>query len=205
MDRHHAAGRQAQHTDAHELRAGADRLQSEVGRRLSGRLEAWLSEAVVEEAARTRARRAWLRRLRDEDRSVVGLLLGAASRGERLSLGTVTGDIFSGLVLAVGADVVVLEGAGGATVLVALDAVTEVACGTAVDTAEPGTRTLADALRLLDPGTEIRITTRAGGATRIGHLAAVGRDVVSLERDARVLLHVPLQAIVAVRVEEPVD
>jgi hypothetical protein len=184
---------------------GASLVHEGEERRLSGRLERWLSEATVEEAARTRARRAWLRRLRDEDRTVSGLLLGAVDAGQRVCVGTVAGDRLSGRVLGVGTDLVVLEGRGGRPVLIALDTVTEVAAGTAASTSPPCERTMAEALRLLEPGVELRITTRAGGDTRVGRLVGVGVDVVTLERDAALLLHVPLWALVAVRVGEPVD
>jgi hypothetical protein len=188
--------------DPDAVRDAASQLHGDAVGHLAGRFERWLSEATVEEAARNRARRAWLRRVRDEDRSVVGLLLGSARRGERIGLGTIAGDMVRGVVLAVGTDVVVLD-TGGATALVALDAVTELLAGTTMDDGEAVSRTLADALRLLEPGTELRVTTRAGGAVRVGRLVSVGLDVLTLEADARLLLHVPIAALVCVRVDEP--
>lgn len=192
-------------TGAAGLLTGAGRLRSDQDRRLAGRLDEWRSVAVVDEAARTRARRAWLRRLRDDDRSVIGVLLGAARTGDRCCLGTVTGELHSGVVVAVGADVVILDAGCGTTLFVALDAITEIGAGRATADGDRAPRDLADALRLLDPGTELRITTRAGGTIRSGRLVGVGVDVVTLERDVGLLLHVPVSALVSVRVDEPID
>lgn len=185
------------------LLAGARRVQAGNDLRLADRLDEWRSAAVVEEAARNRSRRAWLRRLRDEDRSVVSVLLGAVRTGDRCCVGTVAGELHSGVAVAVGTDVVVLDAGGGTTVFVALDAITEIGAGRATADGDRAPRSLADALRLLDPGTELRITTRAGGTVRSGRLVGVGTDVVTVERNVDLLLHVPLAALVSVRIDEP--
>jgi hypothetical protein len=205
MDPHDRSDGRHPATAAAGLLAGAQRVRAGNDLRLADRLDEWRSAAVVEEAARNRSRRAWIRRLRDEDRSVVGVLLGAVRTGDRCCVGTVAGELHSGVAVAVGADVLVLDAGGGTTVFVALDAVTAIGAGRATADGDRAQRNLGDALRLLDPGTELRITTRAGGTVRSGRLVGVGTDVVTLERDVELLLHVPLSALVSVRIDEPLD
>lgn len=171
--------------------------------RLTRRLEGWLADAAVDEAAAARWRRHWLRRQLSEETSLAGVLVAASGTGHRVGLATVTGQRVRGRVTEVGADVVVLD-SEGTTVLVALDAVAEVeAPAGAARRSRTSRRTLAETLRVVDRGTEVGVVTRAGGDLRRGRLAAVGDDVATIEPvSGGTPLHLALGAVVMVRVSE---
>jgi hypothetical protein len=151
------------------------------------RLERWAADAHVDEAARRRARERWLRHQAEEDGSLGGVLVDLADTGGRVLVDLQGGTQVTGVIRAVGADVVTLEPAapGSGPVVVAVEAITAVRSGAG---ARPvaGDRAVPSALRLDEVLVElaaererVRLVTVAGGVVG-GHVRAVGRDVVTL-------------------------
>jgi len=83
----------------------------------NGDLARLLADERAADAARSRARERGLRTSALTDATLVGVLLDAAERGDRLSVRTVFGRVLSGHVTVVAQDGIVLEGSLGTSYL----------------------------------------------------------------------------------------
>src|SRR5262245_6119327 len=92
-----------------------------LGGDLAARLDRWVAEARVDEAARRRSRERWLRRQAEEESTVAGVLVDLLERGRPVTVHTRQGRRHHGEVRALGADFVAVA-TGQGTVLVALAA-----------------------------------------------------------------------------------
>lgn len=190
---------------------GPARLVDAAAGGLAGRLERWVAEARVDEAARARSRERWLRRQAGEDGTVAGVLADLLEAGAAVTVHTAAaGAPYAGVVSAVGADFVALGSVGGrgSEVVVRLAAVASVRT-------RPGTSDvlgdrrvdarlrLADVVAALaDERQSVRLATRDGDVVA-GVVRAVGQDVVSVRTGGTrpSTAYVPTAAIVAVVME----
>lgn len=179
---------------------------------LLGRLNAWLAEARVDEAAAARARERWLRQAAEAGSSFAGVLLDLAERGTPVVVATEAGRRHRAVVRAVGSDFVGLGLTSGAEVLVRTAAVSwvrqegraERAVGDRGDEGSarpPGLLlTLGEALSVLaEDRPRVLVVPRAGDGVA-GRLAAVGTDAVTLRLDGpeRAVVHLPLATVTEV-------
>jgi hypothetical protein len=174
---------------------------------LAARLERWAADARVGDAARRRAREHWLRHQATEAASLVGVLLDLGERAEPVTVQTLTGRRYPGVVRGVGSDFVAVESPPGA-VLVALRAVGSVRtlpgrpatlgdrplAGRATSEAVP----LADVLAGMAADREQVLLVPLPGAEPVGGtLESVGQDVAVVrtagEQPGRI--YVPLRAL----------
>ena len=155
-------------------------------------LERWAADARAREAAEARVRERWLRSQAEEGASLAGILLALAERRETVVLETLAGGRHRATVTGVGLDFVALEGPAGGRILVALAAVADVRVveDEARRSAPPATGREEAALgvRLADvlaqaAGQRPRLSVRAGAATVVGDLRAVGDDVLTLRTE----------------------
>ncbi len=171
-------------------------------------LERWAADARARDAADARVRERWLRAQAEEDASLAGALLACAEREETVVLTNVDGRRHRGLIAGVGVDFCAVVAPGGASTLVALDALAEVRpadptgrrrspTGDGRDRASLGVR-LADVLAQA-AGQRPRISVQAGMASVVGDLRTVGSDVLTVRTDgAGGLVYVRLSSVSAV-------
>lgn len=157
-----------------------------------GDLERWAADSRARDAADARVRQRWLRAQAEEDASLADVLVALAEQEEAVVLTTVHGRRHQGVVGGVGVDFCGISGPGGATTLVALDALAEVrAVGHSGRTAAAtggGHGRAALGVRLADvlaqaAGQRPRVSVRMGAASAAGDLRAVGSDVMTLRAD----------------------
>jgi hypothetical protein len=170
-------------------------------------LEAWLADLQVDEAARARARTAWLARQADEEATFVGVLADLAERRRAVVVETASARRHHGAVQVVGRDFCALRTDRSVEVLVRHAFVVSVRPAPGEPRAS-GDRLLApvvtfrDALAVLaDAGARIH-TTGWGGVTLSGELQRVGRDVLCLRSDDRGVCYVRLASLGEVSVVE---
>jgi hypothetical protein len=96
-----------------------------LGEAFDTRIDRWVAEGRVDEAARRRARERWLRHQAEEDATVAGVLADVAERGAPVTVHARGGRRHRGEVRALGRDFVAIRSAT-ADVVVALAAVTSV-------------------------------------------------------------------------------
>ena len=164
-------------------------------------LERWAADAVVDEAARQRARQRWLRIQAEEEATVAGALVDLAERARPLVL-DVGDHRLRGRVVGVGSDFVAMHTDRDQDVLVRIGAVEVVR-------AEPGERdVVGDRTVLVDVALaavigplaadrpEVMVRTRSGTVVR-GELRSAGTDVLRLrgEGDPPAPIWVPLDAV----------
>lgn len=177
----------------------------EDGGGLAGRLERWVADARVDEAARARSRERWLRRQAEEGGTFAGVLTDLLESGAPVTVRTRRGGRYPGVVRVVGEDVVGLGRAGGrgSEVVVARSAITSVRMdprhGRAAVTGDRrggGPLRLAEVLvALADDGEAVRIVT-ADGEVVAGTLRSVGLDVAVVAGDGGgPTSYVPLAAV----------
>jgi hypothetical protein len=94
-----------------------------LGDGLAARIDRWVADERVDEAARLRARERWLRHQAEEEGTLAGVLADIAERGASVALHVLGGRRHRGEVAALGSDFVAFRSAG-ADVIVALHAVT---------------------------------------------------------------------------------
>ncbi len=153
-------------------------------------LERWAAGARAQEAAEARIRERWLRQAAEEEASFAGLLLDLAEDGRPVSVTTTSGRRQQGPIAAVGADFVAVGGPDGRLVLVATAAVAEVRPAASAHRHLPAATsgrhplgvTLAEVLAQA-VATRPRVAMVAGGVTVVGHLRAVGVDVLTVRTD----------------------
>jgi hypothetical protein len=170
-------------------------------------LEAWLADLQLDEAARARARSAWLERQADEEASFVGVLADLAERGRALVVDTVSARRHHGEVRVIGQDFFALRTRPGVDVLVRYAFVVAVRPAPREPRAT-GDRLLApvatfrDALAgLADLGARVT-ATGFGGVSLSGELHSVGRDVLRVRSDDRGVSYVRLASLGEVSVVE---
>lgn len=152
-------------------------------------LERWAAGARAQEAAEARVRERWLRQAAEEEASFAGLLIDLAEDGRPVSVATTAGRRHHGPIVAVGTDFVAVSGPDGRVVLVSLGAVAEVrpAAGARHPPAATADRqhlgvTMAEVVAQA-AATRPRVAIAAGDVTVVGHLRAVGVDVLTVRTD----------------------
>lgn len=153
----------------------------------TSRLETWVADARVDEAARQRSRERWMRDVAEQEATLLGVLLDLAERWASVAV-TASGHRLNGVVTATGADFVAVRQATGSEVLLALGAISQVRAGRGGDPAV-GDRMVTSELLLVDVLTQlaadrerVRLVTRDGEAIT-GVLRNVGHDVAVLRSD----------------------
>jgi hypothetical protein len=153
----------------------------------AARLDRWVAEARVDEAALQRSRERWLREVAEQEATLSGVLADLAERRAGVSI-AVAGRRHHGVVAAIGVDFVALQVANGPDVLLSLSAVGVVRTAPAV-AAAVGDRMVTTELRLADVLVELaadrdraRLVTGTGEAVA-GVLRSAGHDVVVLRTD----------------------
>jgi len=151
-------------------------------------LTAWVARLAADDAARDRARGAWLHRQAADEGTFAGVLADLAERARPVVLHLHSGRRHRGVVAALGDDFVVVVDEGH-EVLVRVDAIAAVhtrpgEAATLGDRVIVSRATLVEALRLL---AEVRagvlvVGSDAAAGVR-GELRAVGADVLTVRQD----------------------
>jgi len=170
---------------------------------LADRLERWVADARVADAAVRRGRERWLRDVAEQEASLAGTLLDHGERASTVTVRTLAGRAHQGQVEVVGVDFVGLRLRAGGVAMVATAAVSVVRTAPG-DERSVGDRAvstdllLADVLRELAADRERVLLVTGGGADAVsGELRSVGRDVavVRTDGDPPGTAYVPLGAI----------
>jgi hypothetical protein len=156
----------------------------------SARLERWVAEARVDDAAAQRSRERWLREVAEQEATLAGVLADLAERRTAVAVRTSAGRQHHGTIKVIGVDFVALRLASGTELLLAVRGLGVVRTAPAVDAAL-GDRAVATELRLADVLAELAaerervlLLTTSGGDAVAGVLRSVGQDVVVLRTDA---------------------
>lgn len=155
----------------------------------STRLDRWVAEARIDEAALGRARERWLREVADQEATFGGVLMDLAERAAPVAIHAQGGRRLHGTIRVIGADFVAVELTTGAAVLVATRAISQVRTAPHVRSTV-GDRVVRTELRLTDVLSELAAdrehiaVVTGGGDTIAGELRSVGHDVVVLRTDA---------------------
>lgn len=172
----------------------------------AARLDRWVAEARVDEAALQRARERWLRDAAEQEATFSGVLSDLAERHAGVVIG-VRGRRHHGVVVAIGVDFVALRLSTGAEVLVAIDQIGIVRTSPAASDAV-GDRIVSTELRLSDVLVElsadrdrVRVVTSTDDVVS-GILRSVGHDVVVVRTDGEPpgTAYVPRTAVVEVTI-----
>lgn len=167
------------------------------------RLDRWVAEARINEAALQRSREHWLREAAQQEATLAGVLADLAERRIPLTVHTSGGRRHHGIIRVIGTDFVALGLRSGADVLLAIAAIGVVRTAPAVEPTV-GDRMLATRLRLADVLAQLAadrervlLVTREGDDAVAGQLRSVGHDVAVLRTDAErpATAYVPLDAI----------
>lgn len=181
-------------------------LSGDPARSFTSRLDRWVADARVDEAARARARERWLRSVAEQEATIAGVLVDLTERAAGVALSTTAGRRHRGWIRALGADFVALCPASGTEVLVALQAISVVRTLPTEDPAA-GDRVVSTELTLAEVLTELAaerervlLVTCAGSDSVSGELRSVGHDVVVVRADTDLpaTAYVPLTAIAEV-------
>lgn len=169
------------------LRRPEELVRGEGAASFASRLDRWVAEARVDDAALQRSRERWLREVADQEATLSGVLTDLAERRAGVTIDA-GGRRHHGLIAAIGVDFVALQVASGPDVLLAISAIGVVRTAPAV-AAAVGDRMVVTELRLADVLGElaadrerVRLVTSAGHA-EAGVLRSVGHDVVVLRTD----------------------
>jgi hypothetical protein len=177
------------------------------GTGVTARLDRWVADARIDDAARRRTSERWLRQQAEEEASFAGVLVDLAERGAVVTVhvGTQPGRAHRGLISLVGRDFVRVEVPGAGAVLVASAMVSSVRidrAGTPVtgDRAVTTQLALAEVLTGLAAERERALFVPAGGwAPVCGTVESVGQDVVVVRTDGEAgpggLAYLPLPRI----------
>lgn len=169
----------------------------------TSRLDRWVSEARVDQAALQRSRERWLREVAEQEATLSGVLADLAERRTLVVVRTRGGRRHSGVIRVIGADFVALALSSGGDVLIALRAIGVVRTAPAVEAAV-GDRLLGTDLRLADVLAELAadrervlLVTAHGDDAVSGQLRSVGQDVAVVRTDAErpATAYVPIAAI----------
>jgi hypothetical protein len=158
--------------------------------RLWAALSAWAADVRADEAARARAREAWLRRQAAAEATLTGHLVDLAEAQVDVVIELAAGEhTVRGRLVAVGQDFAVLTTRAGHLSLVATPAVASVRALAATGSPEPSgdrqpplTTGLADALALLAADRPpVHLVLAPAGRAVTGRLISVGTDLVTLQ------------------------
>jgi hypothetical protein len=166
----------------------------------ASRLDRWVADARVDDAAQRRTRERWLRAVAEQEATMAGILLDLAERAATVSLTTTSGRRHRGAIDAIGADFVALRPASGGEILAPLPAVAAVRALAEVDTTI-GDRATTTELRLAEVLAELAaerervlVITRSGDDAvrrRAPQRGARRRGVARRRRSARGRLRAP--------------
>ncbi len=155
----------------------------------TARLDRWVAEARVDEAALRRSRERWLREVAEQEATLAGVLADLAERRTPLTVHTRGGRRHHGTIRVIGVDFVALGLPSGADVLLANAAIGVVRTAPAVEPTV-GDRIVATELRLADVLAELAadrervlVVTDAGNDTVAGQLRSVGHDIAVVRTD----------------------
>jgi hypothetical protein len=156
----------------------------------SGRsLSAWVASLVADDAARSRARTAWLARQAAEEGTFAGVLVDLAERGAAVVVHLHNGRRHRGVLTVVGRDFCGLRTGGGSDVLVADRGVASVRTlpGDAVTVGDRPVRTdlgFAETVAALaDHRVRVLVVGHDADDAVAGELRSVGADVVTVRLD----------------------
>lgn len=171
------------------LRGPDDLVRGEEAGTFAARLDRWVADARVDDAALGRARERWLREVAEQEATLAGLLADLAERHVAVTLRATTGRRHHGTIQVIGTDFVGLRTASGGEVLVALHAIGSLRTTPAVE-ATLGDRMVVTELRLADvlsglaeDRERVLLVTRAGDDVVAGVVRSVGHDVVVVRVD----------------------
>lgn len=171
------------------LRGPADLVRGVEAGSFAVRLDRWVADARVDDAALGRARERWLREVAEQEATLSGLLADLAERRVAVTLRATTGRRHHGTVHVIGTDFVGLRTASGSEVLLAFHAVGSLRTAPAVEVTL-GDRTVVTELRLTDvlsglaeDRERVLLVTRAGDDVIAGTVRSVGHDVVVVRMD----------------------
>jgi hypothetical protein len=188
------------------LRGPADLVRGRDATSFVARLDRWLADASVDDAALRRARERWLREVAEQESTLSGVLADLAERHVPVAVRTTMGRRHHGSIQVIGADFVGVRTATGTEVLVALEAIGSLRTAPAVE-ATLGDRMVVTELRLADvlsrlaeERERVLLVTRADDDVIAGALRGVGHDVVvvRVEGERPSTAYVPTAAIVEV-------
>ena len=173
----------------------------------TARLDRWVAEARVDEAALGRSRERWLREVAEQEATLTGVLADLAERHTPVAISTSGGRRHHGTIRVIGADFVALGLASGADLLLAASAIGVVRTAPAIE-ATMGDRMVATELRLADVLAELAadrervLLVTHNGDVVAGQLRSVGQDVAVVRTDAerRATAYLPLAAIIEVTI-----
>ncbi len=165
----------------------------------------WSGQTRVAEAVNRRRRAAWLSRQADGEVDLSGVLTALGERDRPVAVGLVNGRHHQGRLVAVGADVVVLASSTG-RVWLARSALAwlrtphrDPAGPGPVEPATAGGPDLAGELTdLAQERARVAIRGAHPDDPLVGHLVAVGRDVLTLRDDGGGLIYVALASVAEV-------
>lgn len=169
----------------------------------TARLDRWVAEARVDQAAMQRSRERWLRDVAEQEATLTGVLADLAERRTPVAVRTSGGRRHNGTIRVIGADFIAVGLASGGDVLIAVRAVGVVRTAPAVE-ATVGDRMVGTDLRLVDVLAELAadrervlLVTARGEDVVAGQLRSVGHDVAVVRTDAErpATAYVPLAAI----------
>lgn len=173
----------------------------------TARLDRWLAEVRVDEAALQRARERWLREVAEQESTLIGVLADLAERRATVIVTARGGRRHQGVIRMIGVDFLVIAGHADVEALVALATIAVVHTASKVGTAGSDRAVTSD-LRLADVLVELaadraRVVLLVGasngalGDVVSGSLLSIGHDVAVVRTDAAVAgrAYVPLAAI----------
>lgn len=161
-----------------------DRVSDLLGDGMTARLDRWVADARVDDAARRRSSERWLRQQAEEEATFAGVLIDLGERGAPVAVHTGTGRVHRGRISLVGADFVRITVPLAGEVLVALKVVSSVR----TERDEPvvaGDRTSSSRLTLAEMITGLAAERERalfvpldGRAPVCGTVRSVGQDLV---------------------------
>jgi hypothetical protein len=174
----------------------------------TGELTAWVARLAADDAARQRARGAWLHRQAAEEGTFAGVLADLAERGRPVVVALHNGRRHRGVVAALGRDFVIVVTGDQREVLVRSDAIASVHTlpgepETIGDRVVVSQATLGDALGVLgEERPRLLLLGLDGHAGVRGELRAVGADVVTVRQDGGATAYLSLSAVAEVSLTE---
>lgn len=165
-------------------------------------LQRLLDDERHDQAIVARRREQSLRAQASESGTLLGVMADLAERRAPTSLSTTGGRMVQGVIIGLGADVVIMRGPASKTVLVALDAVASVRAepGTVRSTGDREVRSSATLAHLLAEFAVERpqVVIHAGSTAVAGELRAVGVDVATVETTDQAVAYVAIATVTEV-------
>ena len=162
-------------------------------------LERFAAEAGAEEAVRRLGHEAWLRQRSEEASHLQGLLTDLAERRDSVGVSLSSGDHRNGHIEVVGTDFIGLRLGDGGLSLLALTSIAYLRLVGDRPTPAGDTDLHGVLERLLSDQPHVTIVVAGSTAAQTGTLERLGKDLAMLRADDGSMLHVPLSALVEVR------